>query len=337
VERKYAVILGNLGNTRDRFCNGYKENPATDDMLKRAAAIPDVSGIELVGTWDVTPGNAREMGQALGDLGLQCVSIIPDLFTQALYGKGSYSHRDRSVRRHAIDYTKAMCDIALELRCPMLNLWPGQDGYDYLLCADYETGRAWLCEAVAEIAGAYRDLKFALEYKPKEPRTHCYLARMADTLLLAQETGCSNVGVTIDTGHAFIAGEVVSEAVVLAKRAGDRLFHMHFNDNHLTTDDDMIVGSVHTVCYLETLYWLDRCGYDGWLSMDQYPYREDAAGAIGESIQWLRHFSAILDSNRAAIDGLVARQDAIETSRFLRGALVNQRAEIASMEAAGGR
>ncbi|MEN6601062.1 MAG: sugar phosphate isomerase/epimerase family protein [Bryobacteraceae bacterium] len=321
MSRKYAVILGNLGNTRDRFCTGYKENPSTQEMLKRAAAIPHVSGIELVGTWDVRPDNTGEMRKALGDYGLACVSIIPDLFAGRLYWKGSYSSADAAVRRHAIDYTRRMCDAARELACPLLNLWPGQDGYDYLLTADYESERQWLCEAVAELASSYPDLKFALEYKPKEPRTHSYMARMADTLLLAQESGCSNVGVTIDTGHAFVGGEVVGEAIVLAKRAGRRLFHMHFNDNHLTTDDDMIVGTVHTVCYLEMLYWLDRCGYDGWLSMDQYPYREDAAGAIGESILWLDYFSSILEANRKAIDELVHQQDAVATSRFLRAIL----------------
>jgi sugar phosphate isomerase/epimerase len=126
------------------------------------------------------------------------------------------------------------------------------------------------------------------------------------------------VGVTIDTGHAFVGGEVVGESIVLAKRCGNRLLHMHFNDNHATTDDDMIAGSVHSICYLEILYWLDRCRYTGWLSMDQYPYREDAAGAIGESILWLRQFSAILEANRSKIDQLVKQQDAVATSRFLR-------------------
>jgi xylose isomerase len=318
MERKYAVILGNLGNTRDRFCNGYKDNPATPEMLRRAAKVPYVTGIELVGTWDIGPDNVSEMRDALKSYGLQCVSIIPDLYGSPLYGKGSYSSADEKVRRHAIDYTKKMCDIARELGCPTLNLWPGQDGYDYLLCADYEKERAWLCQAVTELASAYPDLRFALEYKPKEPRTHCYMARMADTLLLAQETGQPNVGITIDTGHAFVGGEVVGEAIVLAKRCGNRLFHMHFNDNHTTTDDDMIVGTVHSVCYLEMLYWLDRCGYAGWLSMDQYPYREDAAGAIGESILWLRQFSDILEANRPEIDQLVKQQDAVATSRFLR-------------------
>ncbi len=321
MERKYAVILGNLGNTRDRFCNGYKDNPPSLQMLKNAAGILHVSGIELVGTWDIRPDNISNMRAAIADYGLECVSIIPDLFADRLYWKGSYSAADARVRRHAIDYTQRMCDIARELNCPTLNLWPGQDGYDYLLCADYEKERARLCEAIRELAEANRDLRFALEYKPKEPRTHSYMARMADTLLLAQETGLANVGVTIDTGHAFVGGEVVGESIVLAKRAGNRLFHTHFNDNYLTTDDDMIVGSVHSICYLETLYWLDRCGYDGWLSMDQYPYREDAAGALGESILWLRQFSDILTAFRTTIDELIAAQDAVATSRFLRSVL----------------
>ena len=321
MKRKYSVILGNLGNTCDRFCGGYKEKLATMVMLKRAAAIPHVKGIELVGTWDIRPDNVKEMKRALKGYGLTCVSIIPDVFADKRYGKGSYSSSDPKIRKLALDYTRKMCYIAVELDCSTLNLWPGQDGYDYLLCADYEREREWLCEAVARVADEYRGLKFALEYKPKEPRTHSYLARMADTLLLAQETRCPNVGVTIDTGHAFVAGEVVGESIVLAKRAGNRLLHMHFNDNFGSWDDDMIVGSVHSVCYLETLYWLDRCGYEGWLSMDQYPYREDAAGAIGESILWLRKFDAILQAKRSAIDTLIAAGDAVRTSAFLRSVL----------------
>ncbi|MBN1435701.1 MAG: sugar phosphate isomerase/epimerase [Sedimentisphaerales bacterium] len=321
MKRKYAAILGNLGNTCDRFCSSYKTNPSTLEMLKAAANLPNVTGIELVGTWDIKPETAGEMKTALADLGLDCVSIIPDLFADNRYWKGSYSSKDAAVRQEAIDYTRKMCDIAGEMNCEIVNIWPGQDGYDYLLAADYEKEREWLCEAITLLATEYPKLKFALEYKPKEPRTHSYLARMADSLLLAQETGCDNVGVCIDTGHAFNAGEVVAESIVLAKRAGNRLFHMHFNDNYTAWDDDMIVGSIHTVCYLEMLYWLDRCDYKGWLSMDQYPYREDAAGAIGESIEWLCKFDKILQTHRASIDELVAQGDAVATSRFLRSVI----------------
>ena len=97
---------------------------------------------------------------------------------------------------------------------------------------------------------------------------------------------------------------------------------MHFNDNYRLWDDDMIVGSVHTIEYLELLYWLDRTGYDGYLSMDQYPYREDTERAISESIQWLKAFRTII--NRAGIDmitDVIRRGDATEASAMLREAM----------------
>ena len=63
--RKYAAILGNLGNTCDRFCSSYKDNPSSLEMLKRAGKIDGITGIELVGTWDIRPDNAGEMKKAL--------------------------------------------------------------------------------------------------------------------------------------------------------------------------------------------------------------------------------------------------------------------------------
>jgi xylose isomerase len=148
------------------------------------------------------------------------------------------------------------------------------------------------------------------------------MARMADTLLVCLQTGMDNVGVTIDTGHAFMAGENVSESIVLAKQAGDKLFHMHFNDNYKAWDDDMIAGSIHSLEYIEMLYWLDKCGYNGWLSMDQYPYREDAVGAISESISWLKAFDKMMVTNRDKITKTIAEGDAVKTSALMRSILI---------------
>ncbi len=167
MDKKYAMILGNLGNTRDRFCSGYKTNPSTIEMLRQAVKIPRVTGVELVGTWDIDEKNASEMQRHLKDLGLACVSIIPDLFANPIYWKGSYSAFNKQVRREAIDYSRRMCEIALALDCPTVNIWPGQDGYDYLLCVDYDAQRQWMAEAIGELAEAFPGLRFALEYKPK--------------------------------------------------------------------------------------------------------------------------------------------------------------------------
>jgi len=320
--RHYSAILGNLGNTCDRFCSSYKENPSSIEMLKQAGKVDGIAGIELVGTWDIRPDNVEEMKTALHDLNLKCVSIIPDLFSDKVWRFGSISAKDPEVRRKAMDYLRAMCTVAEKMDCDIINLWPGQDGYDYLFQGNYLDERNWLVENIATLAGEFPHLKFALEYKPKEPRTHSYMARMADTLLVCLQTERANVGVTIDTGHAFMAGENVSESIVLAKQAGDKLFHMHFNDNYRAWDDDMIAGSIHSLEYIEILYWLDKCGYDGWLSMDQYPYREDAVGAISESINWLKAFDKIMVANRDKITDTISEGDAVKTSALMRSILL---------------
>ena len=319
MKNKYSMILGNLGNTCDRFCKGYKSNPSTEEMLQMAVnKIPFIEGIELVGTWDIRPDNVREMKKRLADFHVACSSIIPDTFTDKDFAKGSITSTIPSIRKKALDYLRNMSEVALEIECKIMNLWLGQDGYDYLLTADYEREREWLREAIVILATDFPDLKFALEYKPKEPRNFSYHARMADTLLAALETNCPNVGVTMDTGHGFVAGENVADAIVLARRAGNKLFHMHFNDNHGSWDDDMIVGSVHSIVYIELLFWLKKTGYEGWFSMDQYPYRENAVDAISESILWLKHFESIVDKYYDELDNLIKLNDAVETSRFIR-------------------
>lgn len=324
---KYSIILGNLGNTCDRFLSsGYKTQPPKAEMIRQAAAIKGVKGVELVGTWDVTPDNVDEMGELLSRHGLACVSIIPDHFSQLRWGRGAFTSKDPGIRSQAYEETCAAAEMARKLKCPLINLWPGQDGYDYVFQADYRGDRRLTVEAVAKAAKAYPDIRFSLEYKPKEPRTHSTWARAADTLLVAQATGQANVGVTIDTGHSFVAGENLAEAAVVLQDFGKRLFHMHFNDNYRGWDDDMIVGSVHMVEFLELLFWLREIGYEGWYSMDQYPYREDGQGALRNSVEFLQSLEELLDEvAMGEIRALIAEGDAVKSTAWFRQKIFGKR------------
>jgi xylose isomerase len=320
MKNQYSVILGNLGNTCDRFLpTGYKEKLSKEEMIRQAAAIPGIKGLELVGTWDITRENVKSVKKLLKDNGLACVSIIPDLFSQKRWGEGSFSSRDPGIRSQAMEESRIVAELCREMDCPLINFWLGQDGYDYPLTTDYRARRGALTEDIATLAGEFPDLKFALEYKPKEPRTHSFQARAADTLLMAMETGRDNVGVCIDVGHALMAGENAAESAVILQEQGNRLFHMHFNDNYRTWDDDMIVGSLHTVEYFELLFWLREIGYSGWYSMDQYPYREDGAAAVRESVAFLQCVENLLtDDRRQEIRRLISEGDATASTRWMR-------------------
>ncbi len=319
-KNRYSVILGNLGNTCDRFLSsGYKDALPKREMIRQAAAIPGVEGIELVGTWDITEKNVGEVREWLRESGLACVSIIPDLFSQKRWGKGSLSAKDAEIRRQALEEIRSAGRIAREMGCPLLNLWLGQDGYDYPLTANYRDQRLDLAGGLREVAAEFPDLRFALEYKPKEPRNFSFHARAADTLLMARETGCDNVGVCIDVGHALMAGENAAESAFLLQHYGEKLFHMHFNDNYRSWDDDLIVGSIHVVEYVELLFWLRKTGYEGWYSMDQYPYREDGAAAVRESVAFLQAVERLLTPERdAEIERLLAAGDATASTRWMR-------------------
>ena len=324
---KYSIILGNLGNTCDRFLSsGYKDQLDKKEMVRQAASIPGVKGVELVGTWDVTKENVDEMGDLLAKHGLACVSIIPDHFSQKRWGRGAFTAKDPAIRAQAFDETCAVAELARRLKCGLINLWPGQDGYDYTFQSHLIDDRRRLVEAIAKAAKAYPDIRFSLEYKPKEPRTHSTMARAADTLLVAKETGLPNVGVTIDTGHSLAAGENFAEAAVLLSDYGKKLFHLHFNDNYRSWDDDMIVGSVHFVEYLELLFWLKEIGYDGWYSMDQYPYREDGQGALRGSVEFLQGVEAMLDDTAMReLRAIVAEGDPVKSTAWVRSRLFGKR------------
>jgi xylose isomerase len=247
------------------------------------------------------------------------VSIIPDLFSRSVWGNGSFCSRDGAVRQLAIDETHRAAEIASKLGCPLLNLWLGQDGYDYPLQADFGRQRQWMVEGIRSAAAQWPNLSFALEYKLKEPRIRSFHARAADTLLMAQEIALQNVGVCIDVGHAMIAQENVGESAWLLHHYGQRLFHMHYNDNYGHWDDDMIVGSVHLTQYIELFYWLKQTDYNGWHSMDLYPYREDGGRAVGESVAFLTDLERALTPTRMSeIRSLLDQGDATASTRWVR-------------------
>lgn len=322
---KYSVILSNVGSVSDRYVTGGYGDPFTiPQLFERVSKIPQVSGVELVGTWHVKENNVKELKALLEEHQLKLASIIPDHFGQAIWKNGSFSSRDPQIRRRAIEHTKEMMDVAVELGGNLVSLWPGQDGYDYLFQSDYMQERDWIAEGLREACRHRKDVRVGLEYKIKEPRTHSYISTAAATLLIIQEVGEDNCGATIDFGHALNAYETPAESVALLKKYGDKKFHVHMNDNFRHWDDDMIVGSIHTIETLEFFYWLKRTGYDGWLSIDQYPYREDGLEAVREGVDAMESFVNLTSRLPVQeVEALLAEGNAAKTTAFLRKLLLS--------------
>ncbi|MEG1887417.1 MAG: sugar phosphate isomerase/epimerase family protein [Oscillospiraceae bacterium] len=322
---KMSVILSNVGNCSDRYLTtGYSEGFTLGELFDRVASIDGVEGVELIGNSHIRKDNIEEIRGHLDRTGLKLVSIIPDHFAQMIWGKGAFCSKDEAIRKKAIKHTKDMMDAAAALNCKTVSLWPGQDGYDYYFQGDFINDRMNFMNAVRECCAYNTSINVSIEYKPKEPRIRSYPSNISNVLLMVREIGMENCGVTIDYGHALAAYENVAESVALAKMHGDKLFHLHMNDNFTLWDDDMIVGSVHTIGYLEFFYWLKKTDYKGFISTDQYPYREDGCEAVRESVLWMKQFiNTVNRMDDSEIEKILSSGDAVLASKFVRRVLTD--------------
>jgi len=225
------------------------------------------------------------------------------------------------VRSSVANYVVA--EMAAEAGCSYVDVWPGQDGYDYLFQVDYQKQWEWMVEGIRTCADHRDDVEVLIEYKPKEPRTHIGIATVGKAMLLVDEVDRKNVRVLLDTGHAAEGYENPAESIALLGRR-NLLSYMHFNDNWHSWDDDMMVGAIHIPELLETLYWLKKIKYQGWYTLDIFPYREDGVRAASESIAWIKGASELVDRiGVARIGKMIDRGDPTEVSKFMREIVLN--------------
>lgn len=317
-QRKYSVFLGNVGSCSDRYCSAYGRKFSITELFDRVKSIDLISAVDVALTPDVKP-NLNEVRDGIARTGLKVASIMVDAFNDPAFKQGTFSNVDPGIRERSLADMKFAIDFAVEVGAPLVTTWPGQDGYDYLFQADYEQERRWFAEGVAAACEYNKNIVVTLEYKPKEPRTHCYVGHVGTTLLMINEIGAENLGIAFDYGHAFLGYENPAESVAIMKMYGDRMKHVHINDNFSLWDDDMIVGSVHTINFLEFFYWVRRTGYGGYFTMDQFPYREDGKDAVEESIRWMDALESVVDEfGLDAISAVIKKKDAIASSRMIR-------------------
>ncbi len=317
----FGACLPTFGSCADRYClGGYGGGGKTmEEMLDLAKKVEGLDGLELVGNWHVNDEIVNKVGRMFKDRGLKVCMVTPDLWTQAKWGRGSIAAPDAATRRAGIAEIKKSMDWAAQLGCPYVDVWPGQDGFDYPFQADYIEVDKWIKDALAQCAAHQPRVRILVEYKPKEPRTHCFVSTVGRLLLTLKDL--PNVGGLIDWGHALQGGENIAESVALMHSYG-KLDYIHLNDNYRSWDDDMMVGSVHLVEYLELVYWLRRVGYKGWLTLDIFPYREQDKVAVATQCKlWMEAFFRAV--NRVGMDAfakVIASGDATAASEVVRKA-----------------
>lgn len=302
---KIDAATTSYGSCADRFVrDGYKEAYPFPRQLELLAAIPGITGVAL--DYPSNYDDPVALRALLDPLGLELGMTEIDMYSSARWKYGSLSSLDDTTRHEALALVKRGIDAAIEARGADVQLWLGQDGYEYPFATDYNEAWARLADAIAEVVAYRPEMKITVEYKCKEPRVRCFISTVGRALYLCERTGAPNAGITLDVGHSLMAQENPAEAAVMALQRG-RLFHLHLNDTYRDWDHDLIPGTVNLFDTIELFYWLQRLGFDGWYGIDIYPYREDGTAALTRTVENIHRFREI--ARRLIEAGLPALQN----------------------------
>jgi xylose isomerase len=311
----------------DRYATeGYGEPVGLLEQIDKAGAVGDLSVVDLNWPFAGFDGTLDDVRAALSRNNLRAVAITPEIYNKD-YIKGSITNPDPAVRAKALALLNEAAELAKELGCDYVKMWFGQDGWDYPFQVNYHDVWKLAVDALRELCSAHTEIKFVIEYKPREPRNKIIFPNAARTLLAIQQAGVANLGVLLDFGHSLYGLETPADAAQLCIDAG-KLFAIDVNDNFRGWDDDMVVGSVHLVETFEFFHTLRRNNWEGVWQLDQFPFREDSVQAAKQAITFLKAIHRALDALDA--DALAAAQtnhDALAAQKLVQKVLLSSMIE----------
>ncbi|MCZ2258103.1 sugar phosphate isomerase/epimerase family protein [Sporosarcina sp. G11-34] len=315
---KYAVGVWAFGSISDRFCEqGYQKPRSFREKLKAASACEKLAGIEIHYNGDFDKDTIVETKEMVDQYGLEIAAINCELFGDRKFRKGALTSTDAEIRKAAMDVIRGAAEAAHKLGVELVNIWPGAEGHDYPFQVNFTELWENLITSIGTVVKEFPNQKFALEYKGREPRGRSSISTVGKSLLIIHDLGLDNLGVTLDFGHALQVKENPAESAAILNRYG-KLFHVHMNDNTRDWDDDYMVGSYHFWETLEFFYYLKKINYQGWISLDITPAREDQIGVVQHCIEVMKQMANVVDGlDDKLIEQALYEQDALKTQQYL--------------------
>ncbi len=321
---RFATRLNSFASNPAGEWPDLKGKPTVLQMAARAAKVDGLTDLDL-NYPDHVGEKPTELKRKLEDIGLAINGFAMRYYTNPAFKLGAFTHPDKSVRREAIDLTKAGIDAAREAGSNLMTIWLGQDGFDYAFQADYD--RIWQHEidGIREVCEHDADCLISIEYKPNEPRSYSLMPDCATTLLAIKETGCANLGVTLDFAHVLYADEQPAFAAAMIARHS-RLLGVHLNDGYAKRDDGLMVGAVHSIQTIELLRQIRRDGYDGAIYFDTFPDMTglDPVHECEVNVQTVKRMLKVVDrlegDNR--LGSAIDRQDAVTAQSIIQEAML---------------
>jgi xylose isomerase len=227
----------------------------------------DVCPAEL--SWSETQQAAAKVKKLLDGEGLFCEFIAPRLWEHPDTIDGGYTSNSAEQRKYAIERSKRAVDIANLMGCKDIVLWLAREGTYIREAKDPIASAERILEAVNALLAHDKTIRILGEMKPNEPMDQAYLPTPGHFLALCYRTiDPARSGVLIESAHSILAGLDPSDDMAYALWH-KKLWSVHLNDqNGLKYDQDKVFGSVDLRRAFNTVWVLERAGYDGCVGLD---------------------------------------------------------------------
>ena len=181
----------------------------------------------------------------------------------------------RAIRR---EHTKRALQLAVDLGAPHITTEPGgplAEGQMWQSAAAIFYDELMPCVELAE------SLRMPLLI---EPEPGLLIERFDQFLEFTDRVDSPLVGLNFDVGHAYCVGEDPQDWI--AKMAAHTV-HYHFEDIAATRVHQHLVPGRGAIDFAATLAEIKKTGYDGWLTVELYPYLDDPDSAAREAREYL--------------------------------------------------
>jgi sugar phosphate isomerase/epimerase len=262
---------------------------SVEETIRRVAAI-GYEGIEILAdvphAWPagLLPERVESLCKALDEHNLAISNVNAFMMNAIADPRQPYWHPSwidpdphyRAIRR---EHTKRALVLAAELGAPHITTEPGgplAEGQ-----TREEAYRIFYDELMPclEVAS---DLAMPLLI---EPEPELLIERFDEYLEFVDRLDSPLVGLNFDIGHAYCVGEDPQDWVA---RMAPHTVHYHFEDIATTRKHQHLIPGRGAIDFAATIEAIRQTDYDGWLTVELYPYMDEPDVAAREALAYLK-------------------------------------------------
>jgi sugar phosphate isomerase/epimerase len=270
------------------FSSNAYMNFSIEDTIERIARI-GYSGLEVLAdvphAWPagLLPERRAAIRRAIDKSGLQVSNVNGFMMNAVADPRQPYWHPSwiepdphyRAIRR---EHTKRALELAKELGARNLQTEPG---------GPLEPGQRW--EDAAKIF--YDEFMPCVEVAERleiglliEPEPGLLIETFDQYLAFMERIESPWVGLNFDIGHAYCVGE---DPQLWVERMSPHTRHYHFEDIAATRVHAHMIPGTGAIDFRATLSAIARTGYDGFVTVELYPYVENPDQAAQAAFDYL--------------------------------------------------